>query len=83
MPNNRLICFDMGSMSEGVELRSPFLNYKLFEIYQNINPRFIDEKNPKFCLNRKFQRKTTKNQASGLACRPENQWFSLPNISLC
>ena len=50
MPNNRLICFDMGSMSEGVELRSPFLNYKLFEIYQNINPRFIDEKNPKYLL---------------------------------
>ena len=30
MPNSRLNCFDLGSMSEGIELRSPFLNTKLF-----------------------------------------------------
>ena len=50
MPNNRLICFDIGSMSEGIELRSPLLNYKLFELYQNINPKFINKYHPKYIM---------------------------------
>ncbi|MBK47707.1 MAG: asparagine synthase (glutamine-hydrolyzing) [Pelagibacteraceae bacterium] len=50
MPNSRLNCFDLGSMSEGIELRSPFLNTKLFELYQSIKTDSILIKEPKYVL---------------------------------
>ncbi len=83
LPYSYLSAIDRGSMNESVEIRSPFLNKKLFQKINEINPSFLVS-NQKIIFRRILERylpaKLIKNQKKGFI-KPVNT-YSKGNLKL-